>query len=43
VPETFVVSKDGRIAYKHVGPLSAEVLEKTIIPLVEKLKRQPSS
>ena len=41
VPETFVVGKDGRIAYKQIGPLSAEVLEKTIIPLIEKLKQQP--
>jgi len=43
VPETFVVGKDGRIAHKHIGPLSADVLEKTIIPLIEKLKQQPSS
>ena len=42
VPETFVVSKDGRIAYKHIGPLSVEALEKKIIPLVETLKAQPS-
>jgi cytochrome c biogenesis protein CcmG, thiol:disulfide interchange protein DsbE len=42
VPETFVISKDGRIAYKHIGPLSAEVLEKKIIPLIETLKLQPS-
>jgi cytochrome c biogenesis protein CcmG/thiol:disulfide interchange protein DsbE len=43
VPETFVISKDGRIAYKHIGPLSVEVLEKKIIPLVETLKAQPSA
>ena len=24
VPETFVIGKDGKIAYKHVGPLTAE-------------------
>jgi cytochrome c biogenesis protein CcmG/thiol:disulfide interchange protein DsbE len=42
VPETFVIGKDGRIAYKHIGPLSAEVLEKKIIPLIETLKQQPS-
>jgi cytochrome c biogenesis protein CcmG, thiol:disulfide interchange protein DsbE len=40
VPETFVISKDGRIAYKHIGPLSADVLEKKIIPLIETLKAQ---
>jgi cytochrome c biogenesis protein CcmG/thiol:disulfide interchange protein DsbE len=42
VPETFVISKDGRIAYKHIGPLSAEILEKKIIPLIQSLKEMPS-
>lgn len=42
VPETFVISKDGRVAYKHIGPLSAEVLEKKIIPLIQRLKELPS-
>jgi cytochrome c biogenesis protein CcmG/thiol:disulfide interchange protein DsbE len=42
VPETFVITKDGHIAYKHIGPLSAEVLEKKIIPLIQTLKEQPS-
>jgi cytochrome c biogenesis protein CcmG/thiol:disulfide interchange protein DsbE len=42
VPETFVISKDGRIAYKHIGPLSVEVLEKKLLPLIETLKAQPS-
>ena len=40
VPETFVIGKDGRIAYKHIGPLSVEVLEKKIIPLIETMKAQ---
>ena len=42
VPETFVVSKEGRIAYKHIGPLSPEILEKKIIPLIQTLNEQPS-
>jgi cytochrome c biogenesis protein CcmG/thiol:disulfide interchange protein DsbE len=42
VPETFVISKDGSIAYKQIGPLSVAVLEKKIIPLIESLKAQPS-
>ncbi len=41
VPETFVISKDGRIADKQIGPLSAEILEKKIIPMIEALKQQP--
>jgi cytochrome c biogenesis protein CcmG/thiol:disulfide interchange protein DsbE len=38
VPETFVVGGDGRIAYKHIGPLSEETLERTILPLVARLR-----
>jgi cytochrome c biogenesis protein CcmG, thiol:disulfide interchange protein DsbE len=26
VPETFIVGRDGRIAYKHVGPISEQTL-----------------
>jgi cytochrome c biogenesis protein CcmG/thiol:disulfide interchange protein DsbE len=40
VPETFVITKDGRIAYKHVGPLSPQALEETILPLVRRLREQ---
>jgi cytochrome c biogenesis protein CcmG, thiol:disulfide interchange protein DsbE len=34
MPETFVVDGQGRIAYKHVGPISAEALESRIIPAI---------
>lgn len=40
VPETFVIGKDGRIAYKHIGPLTPEALTNTVLPLIERL-RQP--
>ena len=40
VPETFVVTSDGRIAYKHIGPVRPEDLDGTILPLIEEL-RQP--
>jgi cytochrome c biogenesis protein CcmG, thiol:disulfide interchange protein DsbE len=36
VPETFLVGRDGRIAYKLVGPLSAENLGKEMKPEIEK-------
>ena len=39
VPETFVVTAEGRIAYKHIGPVTDEVLAETILPLVEQLRR----
>ena len=39
VPETFIVDRDGRIRYKHVGPLTQEDVERTILPLVARLER----
>ncbi|MEQ8396164.1 DsbE family thiol:disulfide interchange protein [Thalassobaculum sp.] len=38
VPETFVVSADGRIIYKHVGPLTRQALDQTILPIVARLR-----
>jgi cytochrome c biogenesis protein CcmG/thiol:disulfide interchange protein DsbE len=40
VPETFVVSADGRIAYKHIGPVTEQALKETILPLVERLRTE---
>lgn len=40
VPETFVVSADGLIAYKHIGAVTDEALQKTILPLVERLRAE---
>ncbi len=39
VPETFIVDREGRIRYKHVGPLTQGDIERTILPLVAKLER----
>jgi cytochrome c biogenesis protein CcmG, thiol:disulfide interchange protein DsbE len=36
VPENFVIGRDGRIAYKLVGPISAENLAKVLGPEIEK-------
>jgi cytochrome c biogenesis protein CcmG, thiol:disulfide interchange protein DsbE len=36
VPETFIVGRDGRIAYKLVGPITPENLATTIKPEIEK-------
>jgi cytochrome c biogenesis protein CcmG/thiol:disulfide interchange protein DsbE len=38
VPETFVVDKHGRIAFKQVGPITPELLERTILPLISTLR-----
>ena len=37
VPETFVIDKEGVIRLKHIGPVTAEVLQGTILPLIKKL------
>ena len=40
VPETFVITKDGRIAYKHIGAVTPKVLEETLLPLIRRLQQQ---
>jgi cytochrome c biogenesis protein CcmG, thiol:disulfide interchange protein DsbE len=37
VPETFVITKDGRIAHKQIGPLTTKDLEDTVLTFVRKL------
>ena len=41
VPETFVIDRDGRIAYKLVGPISAGNLEAALKPQLEKALAAP--
>ena len=36
VPETFVIGKDGRIAYKLVGPITPDNIETTLKPAIAK-------
>ncbi len=38
VPETYVIDKLGVIRFKHIGPLTPEVLEEEILPLVKRLQ-----
>jgi cytochrome c biogenesis protein CcmG, thiol:disulfide interchange protein DsbE len=40
VPETFVVDAEGRIAFKQIGPVTSEILDQTILPLVRKLRQK---
>lgn len=37
VPETFIVDAAGRIRYRHVGALTPEVLNRTIVPMIARL------
>ncbi|MEX2430449.1 MAG: DsbE family thiol:disulfide interchange protein [Dehalococcoidia bacterium] len=38
IPETFVVDRDGTIAYKHIGPFTQVTMDETIVPLIRKLQ-----
>ncbi|HEX7776939.1 MAG TPA: DsbE family thiol:disulfide interchange protein [Parvibaculum sp.] len=35
VPETYIVDGKGRIAYKHVGPLTPQVIDSEILPALK--------
>jgi cytochrome c biogenesis protein CcmG/thiol:disulfide interchange protein DsbE len=37
VPETFLIDKRGVIRFKHIGPLTPEVLRDRVLPLVRSL------
>lgn len=43
VPETFVVGRDGRIAYKLIGPIEPANLDKALKPEIEKALAAPAS
>lgn len=39
VPETYVIDKAGIIRFKHIGPVTIEILNQKIIPLLTELKK----
>jgi cytochrome c biogenesis protein CcmG/thiol:disulfide interchange protein DsbE len=39
VPETFVVDCQGRIAYKQIGAITPEILDRPILPLITRLEQ----
>lgn len=39
VPETYVIGRDGRIAYKQIGQLTPEILQYKIMPLINELRK----
>jgi cytochrome c biogenesis protein CcmG/thiol:disulfide interchange protein DsbE len=41
VPETFVIDKQGVIRHKQIGPVTAESLSETLLPLIAKLEAAP--
>ena len=39
VPETYVIDKQGVIRYKRIGPVTPEILEQKMVPLIAELNR----
>ncbi len=39
-PETFFVDRRGFIRYKHVGPITPDIWERSLWPLVQELRKQ---
>jgi cytochrome c biogenesis protein CcmG/thiol:disulfide interchange protein DsbE len=39
-PETFIVDRNGRVRYKQIGPISPEIWENTIKPLMLQLRAE---
>jgi cytochrome c biogenesis protein CcmG/thiol:disulfide interchange protein DsbE len=39
VPETYLIDKNGIIRLKHTGPITVEILNKKILPLVKELQQ----
>jgi len=37
-PETFIIDREGIIRHKHIGPLTDEIIQEEILPLVARLK-----
>ncbi len=40
IPVTFVVDSTGKTVYKHLGALTAELFDKEILPLINKLRKK---
>lgn len=39
VPETYVIDRQGRIRYRHVGPLMPRDVEEKILPMIRELSK----
>ncbi|GIR54198.1 MAG: hypothetical protein CM15mP62_16690 [Rhodospirillaceae bacterium] len=38
VPETYLIDKEGKVRYRHVGPLTERVLEEKLMPIIQLLR-----
>ncbi len=39
VPETFLIDRDARIVFKQVGPLTPDVVDETLLPMLRDLEK----
>ncbi len=39
VPETFLIDREGRIRYKHIGPITPDSLKNELLPRIEEVRR----
>ncbi|HTY03931.1 MAG TPA: DsbE family thiol:disulfide interchange protein [Rhodocyclaceae bacterium] len=39
VPETYVIDKNGTIRYKQIGPVTPDVMDKKILPMMKELEK----
>ena len=39
VPETYVIDRAGVIRFKHIGPITTQLLNQKIFPLINELKK----
>jgi len=39
VPETYVIDRAGVIRFKHIGPITSQILNQKIYPLISELKK----
>ena len=39
IPETFVIDRDGRVAYKQIGPITPRILDEKLLPVIRTLRR----
>jgi cytochrome c biogenesis protein CcmG, thiol:disulfide interchange protein DsbE len=40
VPETFVIDKKGIVRHKHTGPITPDVIQRDLLPLIGKLQAE---
>lgn len=41
VPETYLIDKAGIVRFKQVGPVTSDILQRTLLPRIKKLREAP--